>query len=137
MNTMFPMSQLLDAALRPAVSNGDTQRQRTWRETPRADIFEGNDEYVIRMDMPGVEAEKLDVSLENQVLTVKAERNLEFPEGYKAHRREMPPRVDLRRSFDLGRTVDTAKIGARLDNGVLTVTLPKSETSLPRKIEVS
>jgi HSP20 family protein len=136
MNSLFPMSQLLDAAFRPDPGNGETGGERTWREVPRADILEGDADYVIRMDLPGIKAEDLDISLENQVLTVKAERNREFPEGYQAHRREMPTKVSLRRSFNLGQAVSTESIGAALDEGVLTVTLPKSEQSLPRRIEV-
>ncbi|MFO7654817.1 MAG: Hsp20/alpha crystallin family protein [Candidatus Krumholzibacteriia bacterium] len=134
MNTLFPVNQLLEAAFAP-VTNGNTQ-ERTWRDVPRADILEGEKDFVIRMMVPGIDAANLEIHLENQVLTVKAERQLEFPEGYRVHRRELPDRVALRRSFDVGRGIDGDRIGARLEDGVLTITLPKSEQHLPRRIEV-
>jgi HSP20 family protein len=134
MNTLFPVSQLFDVAFAPG--NGNRTQPRGWREVPRADILEGESDYMIRLDMPGIAASDLDISVEDQVLTVKAERDREFPEGYKVHRREMPQKVSLQRRFDLGQSVDTDKVGARLEEGVLTITLAKSEKNLPRRIEV-
>jgi HSP20 family protein len=136
MNTLFPMTQLIDAAFRTVPANGERDGARVWREMPRADILEGEKDFIIRMNVPGVEAKDLEISLENRVLTVKAERDIEFPEGYKAHRREMPAKISLSRSFNLGDGVEADQIGAKLESGVLTVTLPKAEQNLPRQIEV-
>lgn len=136
MNTLFPLSQLLDATWSAVPVNGDTNDSRVWRETPRADILEGDQDYIIRMDLPGVTVDDLEINLENRVLSVKAAREREFPEGYKARRREMPAKSHWQRSFNLGDGVEVDKIGAKLDSGVLTVTLPKAEKNLPRRIEV-
>ena len=130
---MHPMAQLLNAA----VENNTNCRPRNFgTKAPRANILEGDQDYRIVMDMPGVRNEDLDISLENETLTVKAERNLEVPEGYTSRRHEVHNKVTLQRSFDLGSVVDSEKISAKLDTGILTLTLPKSEQSVPRRIEV-
>jgi len=131
---MYPIAQLINAALEPTSTNG-----RTWNvneRLPRTNILEGEKDYRLEMDLPGVRNQDLDISVEDGTLTVKAERSLEVPEGYSSRRCEMNGKMSWRRSFQLGSAVESEKIGARLENGILTVTLPKSEKSLPRRIEV-
>jgi len=60
----------------------------------------------------------------------------EVPEGYQLRRNERAGTVTFSRTFNLGNAVDAEKIAAQLDGGVLQITLPKSQSSLPRKIEV-
>jgi HSP20 family protein len=103
---------------------------------PRTNILEGEKDYRLEMDLPGVRNEDLEISVEDDTLTVKAERSLEVPEGYHSRRTEMNGKIAWRRSFELGNGVDLDDISARLEHGILTVTLPKSEKSLPRRIEV-
>jgi HSP20 family protein len=133
MNTLLPMTRMLDAAL----SNLDSM---DWTApaalTPRADILEGEKEFRIVMDLPGIAAADLEISVENQGLAVKAERRFDVPEGFEARRRERAGNVGFTRSFRLGSGVDTDGISANLVDGVLTLTLPKTEQSLPRRIEV-
>ena len=137
MNTMLPMTRVLDA-----LSHFDRYPSRrctidhSWHDTPRADILEGDKDYRIMIDMPGVKAENLDINVENQTLQVKAEAENQVPDGFTSRRRERPAHAEFARSFSLGNHVDLDKISAKLDNGVLTITLPKSETSLPRRIEI-
>ncbi len=131
---MYPIAQLINAALEPASTNG-----RAWtvdERLPRTNILEGEKDFRLEMDLPGVRNQDLDISVEDDTLTVKAERSLEVPEGYRSRRSEMNGKMSWRRSFQLGSAVDVEKIGARLEHGILTVTLPKSEKSLPRRIEV-
>jgi len=134
MNTLIPVTRMLDAALnhRHEPCGADA----TWNRTPRADVLESEKEFRILMDMPGVISEDLDISLENQTLTVKAERTGAAPEGFEAKRRERPAKSAFTRHFNLGNVVAAEGISANLDNGVLQISLPKSEQSLPRKIEV-
>jgi HSP20 family protein len=130
---MYPIAQLLNAALEtPQACRPLPYSERL----PRTNILEGEQDFRILMDLPGVRNEDLDISVEDQTLTVKAERSFETPEGYKARRRELDGKVTFRRSFDLGNGVDIDKIGARLENGILTVTVAKSERAVPRRIEV-
>ena len=68
--------------------------------------------------------------------TIKAEHEQEIPEGYKAHRKELINKHAVRRSFNLGKEIDADGISAKLESGILMVTLPKTEKVLPRRIEV-
>jgi HSP20 family protein len=133
MNSLIPLTRIFDAAL---TSSLDKDLDTSWTMSPRADIMEGDREFKIALDLPGVKAGDMDISLENQTLTVKATRNQALAEGFQSRRRERPNSGRFERSFTLGSAVDADKIGARLEDGVLLITLPKSDKSLPRRIEV-
>lgn len=135
LNTMIPMGRMLDAAFRGQLEDWQHE-ERVFATTPRADILESTQEYRIVMDLPGVKTEDLDISLENQNLTVTAERKQDVPEEFQSRRRERAGHVTFSRSFDLSNAIEADKISAKLEHGVLWLTLPKSEKSLPRKIEV-
>jgi len=131
---MYPIAQLLNAALE---TNTSTCRPAGRSElVPRTNILESDQDFRIVADLPGVRNEDLDISLEDEVLTIKAERDLQVPEDYKARRHELVNKATFRRSFDLGSSVDAERISAKLDAGVLTVMLPKAEKVVPRRIEV-
>lgn len=134
MNTLLPMTRMLDALACNLEAAGQTEAE-AWA-TPRADILEGDKEYRILMDLPGVQASDLEISVENQSLTVKAKRASSVPEGFQLRRHERPGPVSFSRSFSLGLGVDTDAVAATFADGVLQLTLPKSERSLPRRIEV-
>ncbi len=132
MNTLFPVTRMLDAALNNTWNEGDGSVGRT----PRADILEGDKEFRVLMDLPGVPHEDLDLSVEDQTLWVKAERKESVPEGFEARRSERSGQVTFSRTFSLGNAIEADGISAEFKNGVLTITLPKSEKSLPRRIEI-
>ncbi len=134
MNTLLPMTRMLDA-LACNLEAASTNEADAWA-TPRADILEGDKEYRILMDLPGVQASDVEISVENQSLTVKAKRASSVPEGFQLRRHERPGPVSFSRSFSLGVGVDTEAVAAAFTDGVLQLTLPKSERSLPRRIEV-
>ena len=130
---MYPIAQLLNAA----IETPQACRPLPYSERlPRTNILEGEQDFRILMDLHGVRNEDLEINLEDQTLTVRAERDFQAPEGYKAHRSELAGKVNFRRSFDLGSGVDAERIGAKLENGILTVTVPKSDKAVPRRIEV-
>ena len=130
---MYPIAHLINAL----ETSPATCRPMPYGESqPRTNILESEQDYRILMDLPGIRNEDLEISLEDETLTVKAERNYEVPEGYQSRRRESSGKVTFRRSFDLGTAVDAEKIDAKLDGGILTVTLHKSEKTMPRRIEV-
>jgi len=131
MNTTFPMTQVLNAALNHREAN-----QFAWERSPRADVLEGKTEFRITMDLPGFQLADLNISLENQILNVKAKREIEVPEGFELVRHERPGKTEFERTFNLGNGVDEAGILATFESGVLALTLPKSQQSLPRRIEV-
>ncbi len=134
MNTLLPMTRMLDA-LACNLEAGHAADAEAWA-TPRADILEGDKEYRILMDLPGVQPSDLEISVENQALTIKAKRASSVPEGFQLRRHERPGPVSFSRSFSLGLGVDTDAIAASFADGVLQLSLPKSERSLPRRIEV-
>jgi HSP20 family protein len=135
MNTLFPVTRMLDAALNSHLENWNEADGSPGR-TPRADILEGEKEFKVLMDLPGVLREDLDLSIEDQTLWVKAERKEEVPEGFESRRNERFKHVTFSRTFSLGNVVSVENISAEFKNGVLTITLPKSEKSLPRRIQV-
>lgn len=103
---------------------------------PRADILEGEREFRIVMELPGVSREDLAIEIEGQTLTVTARRQSPASEGFKVLHGERSDKAEFRRTFTLGRGVDPARVEARLEQGVLHLTLGKTEQMLPRKIEV-
>lgn len=135
MNTLLPMARALDAAFNNCNPVDHSEDSRT-TVTPRADILEGDKEFQVLIDLPGVTLSNLDISVEDQTLTVKAARRAEVPEGLQARRKERYGQVDYVRTFSLGNSIDVDGIGAGFTDGVLNISLPKSEKSMPRRIEV-
>ncbi len=105
---------------------------------PAMDVTERDDEYVIRMDMPGVSREDIDITLAEGVLTVSGEvrRQHEEKAGDRIIREERSY-GKLTRSLRLGSHIDEAKVSANYKDGVLELTLPKAEEMKPKKITVS
>ncbi len=104
--------------------------------TPTVDIREDPEHVTITMDLPGVRPEDVKISLENQVLTVRGEKQqVEEKKDERWHRYERNY-GSFERSFTLPSTVEADKIEASTDNGVLTVRIPKAERAKPREIPV-
>jgi HSP20 family protein len=120
---------LLDELRGQAVSGG-----RTPSSFPM-DAYRRGDDFFVHLDLPGVQADSIDVTVENQVLTVEAERRFEQQEGDQFLVAERP-QGRFSRQLRLGSTIDTEKIGASYDDGVLTLTLPVSERARPRQIQI-
>lgn len=101
------------------------------------DVMEEGDNIVIRASMPGVDPNDIDVSIENDVLTIKGQskEEREHTEGNYLMRERRTG--SFHRSLRLPDTVDTEKAHPHYDNGVLTVTMPKVETKKARKLQVT
>jgi len=113
-------------------------RQGGARElVPPTDIYETAEGITLQVDLPGHDPKAIEVKVENDTLTLKSERKVERSDAQKegAHRLERSFGV-YARSFVLPRTVDTSKVEARYENGVLTLTLPRRDESRPRVVEV-
>jgi HSP20 family protein len=108
---------------------------RPW--TPSVDIEEKDNEIVVRADVPGVSEKDLDVRLENNTLTIKGERKLEKEDKQKGYHRIERAYGSFVRSFTLPAAVDADKVEAHYKDGVLTVTLPKTEAAKSRKVKIS
>ncbi|MFF1872784.1 Hsp20/alpha crystallin family protein [Kitasatospora herbaricolor] len=111
----------------------------TWsRPTPMPlDAYRAGDEYVICLDLPGVDPQAIDIDVERNMVTVKAERRpRQEGEGIKWELSERPLGV-FSRQVMLSDTLDPAGITADYDAGVLTLKIPVAEKAKPRKIEIS
>ena len=111
-------------------------RPRSVSPFPAMNAWTTEDEEVVTAAIPGIEPEDVDLAIVNDVLTVSGERKIEQPsEELRYHRRE---RVDgkFSRSIQLSFPVDSDKVSATYDKGVLTVRLPRAESDRPRKISV-
>jgi HSP20 family protein len=104
------------------------------------DIREDADHFYVEAELPGFKKEEVDVTLENQTLTISAERRYEQRQGdgqkgeWLLHERRYNRFL---RSFTLPPTVDEGSVNARLQDGVLTITITKREETKPRKVKVS
>lgn len=99
------------------------------------DLFRERDQYVLSADMPGVDPGSVDVDVDGQLLTIRAQRTSDTREGSKWLTQERPHGSYLRQ-FSLGQGVDADKISAVYENGVLNVIIPVSEKAKPRKVSV-
>jgi HSP20 family protein len=102
---------------------------------PRMTLWDGGSNLILKADLPGLTEKDLQLQLTQDVLTVSGERKSDAPEGYSVHRQERQP-ARFSRSFTLPYKVVGDSITATLENGVLTVTLPKAPESQPRQITV-
>jgi len=103
--------------------------------SPEVNIFETNDGYVLEAEMPGVGKEGLEVTLEGHEITLTGRRHTEAANGSTLFRESRD--ANYRRVFELDPAIDSSKIVARMEQGILTLTLPKSEAVKPRKITVN
>ncbi len=103
--------------------------------TPLTDIYESTESIYVVCDVPGVQEKNIDISLENDVLTITAYQDEEQYEGYQALYKSYDRGI-FQRSFTLSQTIDKAKIKATVKQGVLKIELPKSEEVKPKKISV-
>lgn len=109
---------------------GDEFERVDW--TPAADIYETDSEYLITLDLPGIDREALEIDVDDNRLIVKGTRTIAAP---KQHRTERP-RGKFLRTFSVPGSVDQAKIGAEFKDGVLNVRLPKRSEQKPKKIDI-
>ena len=102
---------------------------------PPASVTEIADGYMLEIEMPGVKKDGLEISVENNELTVIGRRSRPAVEGTPIHRESRPE--NFRRVFEIDPSIDADKITAKIDQGLVTLTLPKAEHVKPRKITVS
>ncbi|WP_294178274.1 Hsp20/alpha crystallin family protein [uncultured Schumannella sp.] len=115
-----------------------TERLLDSRQGPRLmpmDLYRDGDHYVLTADLPGVDPGSVDMDVDGQLLTIRAERTPRSKEGVKWLTRERPAGSFLRQ-LNLGQGIDTASISASYENGVLSVLIPVAEEAKPRKIAI-
>ena len=112
----------------------EPQTNRPW--APAVDIYETENELVLKADLPDVDLKDIDVRVENQTLTISGERTFEKNDTTKGYHRIERNYGSFVRSFSVPNSFDTENIGAEFKNGVLSVTLPKKEAAKPRQVKV-
>jgi HSP20 family protein len=100
------------------------------------DLYKDGETYVLSADLPGIDPGSVDIDVDGQLLTIRAQRTLASGEGVKWLTRERQGGTFLRQ-LSLGQGIDTERITADYSNGVLSITIPMSEKAKPRKIAVS
>jgi len=118
----------------PTTGNLARQAQLFSGWTPALDLYQNNDNVVAVVELPGMRKEDIDVSLHDGMLTIAGERQSSPGENTERTERFSGK---FRRSVTLPTRVDASKVSASYKDGILTVTLPKSEEAKPKKVEVS
>ena len=116
-------------------SHRDESTLTAW--APAVDVFETEDELVIKADLPDVAEKDLDVQIENNMLTIRGERKFEQKVKEENYLRMERAYGSFSRSFSLPNTVNTEAIKAEYKDGVLNVTLPKRAESKPKQVKVA
>ena len=131
-SNLHRLSRLMDEAFAGPWAGGTVAS--SW--TPSCDVFEDKENLRIVMELPGVRPEDVKLSLENQVLTIQGDKRQASEEASERWHRYERSYGSFERMFTLPSTVDADRIDAKIEHGVLTVTLPKAERSKPREIAV-
>jgi HSP20 family protein len=121
-------------------SDFDRLTRQVWGNTRTnympADAYRKDDRFYLHIDLPGIDPESIDVTVEKNTLSVSAERKWERDGEEQVLLNERPV-GSYSRQFFLGESLDTDAIEAGYDHGVLTLAIPVAETAKPRKISVS
>jgi HSP20 family protein len=129
------MNRLFEDAMGtwPGESNG--RGNTNW--VPPADIYETDNDLIAIVELPGVDSKKVDVRVENNVLTIRGERPFEQKVKQDNYHRLERSYGTFSRSFTLPATIDADKIRAEYRDGILNLTLPKSEKAKPKRIQIA
>jgi HSP20 family protein len=109
------------------------------RGTPRSfpmDAYRRGDEFLLHLDLPGVDADSIELTAEQNTLTISAERRFELEESDQVIAMERP-QGQFTRQLLLGESLDVDRIEANYEDGVLTLTIPVAEQAKPRRIEIT
>jgi len=128
------MNRLFESRLEPEEGAEGGTVASDWR--PAVDVQEDTNEYTITADLPGVDPERIEVSLENGVLTIRGEREEDNSEAHGQYKRVERIRGTFFRRFTLPDTADAENVKAKSRNGVLAITIPKQTQRQPRQITV-
>ncbi len=104
--------------------------------SPRTNLLENGDTFEVQAEVPGISKDDLNIKIQGNYLEISGKRSLDIPDGYKVHRNERGTTTFFR-SFTLRDDIDSEKVEAALKDGILYLTLPKSETAKPRQITIN
>src|ERR1043165_3682096 len=121
------LNRMFDTALQGW--QGDSDGTTSW--VPAADIYESDDELVVNLDLPGIDPKMVDLRVENNVLTIRGERQFNQKQNSENYHRIERSYGAFGRSFTLTTSVNPEKIRATYESGVLTIVMPKAEAAKP------
>jgi len=127
------MNRMFDSFFNSGMQESDSMLS-AW--TPAVDIAERDDEYLVKVELPGVSKDDVKVTLESNILTIRGEKKQEKETKNEGYHRVERSYGSFERSFTLPTSVKNDKIDAGYKDGVLIISLPKAEESKPKQIEV-
>jgi len=127
------LNQLFDEGL---WGEGEEELQSLTRWKPSTDIYETKDNYVFSVELPGFDKKNLEVEIKNNTMMIKGEKKREGEVKEEDYHRIERSYGQFQRSFRLPQNVDEKKIDAKMENGVLKITVPKKEVAKSKKIDV-
>ncbi len=130
----YDVNRIFDDFFRGDLLTGDSFFSRDW--SPAVDIVEQNDAYILKAELPGMEKDDVKITLENNLLTIRGEKKNELEKKEGNYHRIERSYGSFERSFTIPGTIQPNNIDAHYANGILTLTLPKSEEAKPRTIDV-
>src|SRR6266513_2582385 len=116
---------------------GPEEALTTTALAPPVDIYEDEHNIILKIEVPGIDEKDIDVSVQNNTLTVHGERKIEKEEKEENYRRVERQYGSFTRTFTLPTTVDTENVAATYDKGVLKINLPKKAEAKPKQIKVN
>jgi len=129
------VNKIIEHAFRP-LANSDTSNIETSQWIPAVDIREEKNQFIILADLPGVDKNDVNISMENNILTIKGHRFDENKDEKNNYFRAERVKGNFYRRFTLPDTVDGSKIEAKIQKGVLEIAIPKKEAAQPRLIKI-
>ncbi|MFO7558825.1 MAG: Hsp20/alpha crystallin family protein [Desulfobacterales bacterium] len=129
-----PIGSLFNELLQPALCINEDMAANAWN--PTVDVYENKDEIIIKAELPGVEKKDIKVDVNAGILTLKGERNHEKEVKEEDYYRKESVYGKFERSFKLPGRTDFDKIKADLKDGILKVSVPKTEETKPKKITI-
>ncbi len=133
------LNSIFNEFVRPAIVSdeaGQAEGRSSGSFVPPVDVYEDEKQIVLKLEVPGVRLEDLDIRLENQRLTVKGERRFETGEKAENFHRIERRFGSFARSFTLPQTVDMEGVTAAYDAGVLTISLTKKAEAQPKQVKI-
>src|ERR1700734_4212451 len=126
----------INRVFRESYTGGQDEALTTSTFAPAVDVYEDEHKVALKIEVPGIDEKDIDVRVENQTLTVHGERKIEKKkeENYRRVERQYGR---FTRTFTLPQTVDSEKVSANYDKGVLNITLPKKAEAKPKQIKVN
>jgi HSP20 family protein len=131
------MNMLFNQSFRGINRGGSEEDWAQGAWSPAVDIYEKDGNIVLKAELPGIEAKDVDVTVENNILTLRGERQFDQEVQRENYQRVERSYGAFTRSFTLPTVVETEKIKAEFKDGVLRMTLPKKEEAKPKQISIN